>query len=343
MEQVQNPPSIARVKRGLRIFVVLSLAGLAVMMYRSSITGSIAHLRAFDGRFMMLGFVLVICDMVLSGARIYIFAARVCPKISFLNSVQASLANVFLGGVTPSQTGGGPGQIYVLYKKGMNVFDAAVISFLGCFLGTAVFFPLCGLAVTIFADPAAIDFRLQYVVKGSILAFSLIVILSVTALINPRKFQSAVDSLLRRVPVLGRWLEKRGKLRFWGELFGRYHDLWMYFLKRGRLILIAGFVLTCLVYFNKFVIAYVVLKGLGISAPFWEVVYAQLVMMLIFYFSPSPGAAGIAEVSVAAVMGNIIPDGYEGAFVLLWRFFSLYAAFVVGAVVLFRYVYKKRA
>ena len=327
----------------MRIFVVLSLAGLAVVMYRSSITGSLTHLAAFSWRFVLFGLALVVCDLVLSGARIYIFAASVCPKISFLSSVQASLANIFLGGVTPSQTGGGPGQIYVLYKEGMNVFDAMVVSFIGCFLGTAIFFPVCGLAVTIFAEPSAIDFRLQYVVKGSILAFSLIVVLSVTALVRPVKFQAAVDSLLRRTPALGRWLEKKGTLRSWVTLFGRYHDLWMFFLRRGRRILLGGFLLTGLVYFNKFAIAYVVLKGLGISAPFWEVVYAQLVMMLIFYFSPSPGASGIAEVSVAAVMGNIIPHGYEGAFVLLWRFFSLYAALVVGAVVLFRYVYKKRA
>jgi uncharacterized protein (TIRG00374 family) len=116
----------------------------------------------------------------------------------------------------------------------------------------------------------------------------------------------------------------------------------MLFLKRGKRVFAAGLVLTALIYFNKFVIAYVVLKGLGVSAGFWEVVYAQLVMMLIFYFSPSPGAAGIAEVSMAAVMGNIVPDGYEGAFVLLWRFFSLYASLAIGAFVLLRYIYKPR-
>ena len=343
MEPGQQLPSIAKIKRGVRVFVVLSLAGLVFVMYRASLADSISHLRAFDWRFLLVGFALIVFDMAASGARIYIFASRVQPGLTYLGCIQASLANIFLGGVTPSQTGGGPGQIYVLYKEGMRIFDAVVVSFIGCFLLTAVFFPVCGLAVMIFAGPTAIDFRLQYVVKGSILAFSLVVLLVVIAMASPHRFQSAVRSILGRIPVLGRWLDKKGTLDAWLDLFQRYHDLWMFFLKKGKRFFLAGFVLTTLIYFNKFVIAYVVLKGLGITAPFWDVVYAQLVMMLIFYFSPSPGAAGIAEVSAAAVMGDIIPGGFEGAFVLLWRFFTLYASLVVGAIVLSRYIYKKRA
>ena len=339
----QQLPSLSRIKQGLRIFAALTVVGLVFVIYRSSIAESITHLGAFKLRYLALACSLVIVDLIASGARIYVFASRVFPKLSYGSCVRASLANIFLGGVTPSQTGGGPGQIYVLYKEGMHVFDATVVSFVGCFLGTAVFFPVCGLLVTIFAKPTTIDFRLQYVVNASIVVFSLIVFLAVLALVSPERFQAAVRSLLSRVPALGSWLEKKGALRVWFDLSNRYHEVLMLFLTRGKHVFVAGFVLTGIVYFNKFIIAYVVLRGLGVTAGFWEVVYAQLVMMLIFYFSPSPGAAGIAEVSTAVVMGDIIPNGYEGAFVLLWRFFSLYAGLIVGAVVMLRYIYKPRS
>lgn len=342
MESTPELPSLHKIKRGLRIFAALTVVGLVVVMYRSSIAESIAHLAAFRWRFLVLACMLVLVDLAASGARIYVFASKVHPSLSYFSCVRASLANIFLGGVTPSQTGGGPGQIYVLYKEGMRVFDATLISFIGCFLGTAVFLPVCGLLVTILAEPTAIAFKLHYVVNASIVVFSLIVLLAVLALISPHKFQLVVHAFLRRTPALERWLENKGALTVWFDLLNRYHDMMMFFITRGKHIFVVGFVLTGVVYFNKFVIAYVVLRGLGVSAGFWDVVYAQLVIMLIFYFSPSPGAAGIAEVSTAAVMGEIIPPGYEGAFVLLWRFFTLYASLVVGAVVMLRYLYKKR-
>ena len=96
------------------------------------------------------------------------------------------------------------------------------------------------------------------------------------------------------------------------------------------------------VFFNKFVIAWVVLRGLGVEANFWEVVYAQLVLILIFYFAPSPGAAGVAEVSTAEVMKGIIPVGFEGAFVVLWRLFTLFISLSIGAVVTIRALYHDR-
>jgi uncharacterized protein (TIRG00374 family) len=104
-----------------------------------------------------------------------------------------------------------------------------------------------------------------------------------------------------------------------------------------------GFILTAMIYFNKFIIAWVVLRGLGIAADFWEVIYTQIVLILIFYFAPSPGASGVAEVSTAEVMKGIIPAGYGGAFVVLWRMFTLFISVAVGALVTIRALYKSRA
>ena len=65
-------------------------------------------------------------------------------------------------------------------------------------------------------------------------------------------------------------------------------------------------------------------------------------LFLFFYFAPSPGAAGFAEISAPAVMRSIIPPGYEGAFVLLWRLFTLFLGLVVGALITVRTIYRER-
>ena len=335
-------PSWSKVRRGLRIFVVLSTVGLVFVLYRSSFAASVQHLRSFQWQFLLLATAMMVLDWLAAGARIYVFASKLQPGISYRGCVRAGLANIFLGGVTPSQTGGGPGQIYVLYKEGMPVFDAMVVSFLGGFLCSALFLPACGIAATLLFDPVSIDYRLRYLVEGSSIALGLIVVLAVIGLIDPAAVQRGTRRLLGWLPPLGRWLERKGVVDITMDLIERYHHMMKYFIARGKRTFAAGLILPAIVYFNKFLIAYVVLRGLGVAADFWEVIYSQIVLILIFYFAPSPGASGVAEVSTAEVMKGIIPAGYGGAFVLLWRLFTLFVSVAVGAAVTIRVLYKNR-
>jgi uncharacterized protein (TIRG00374 family) len=335
-------PSWSKVRRGFRIFVVLTVIGLVFVLYRSSFAASFHHLRSFHWQYLLLATGMMVLDWFAAGTRIYVFASKLQPGISYRGCVRAGLANIFLGGVTPSQTAGGPGQIYVLYKEGMPVFDAMVVSFLGGFLCTALFLPACGIAVTLLFDPVSVDFRLQYLVKGTSIALGLIVLLAVIGLIDPEGLQRGTRRVVGWFPPLRRWLERKGAVDITINLIERYHHMMKYFVARGKRTFIVGFMLTAIIYFNKFTIAWVVLRGLDISADFWEVIYSQVVLILIFYFAPSPGASGVAEVSTAEVMKGIIPAGYGGAFVLLWRFFTLFGSVAVGAAVTIRVLYKNR-
>jgi hypothetical protein len=336
-------PSWEKVRRGVRIFFVLTAIGLVFVLYRSSFTASVAHLRSFQWQFLVVASAMMAFDWFAAGARIYVFATKLQPGISYRGCVRAGLANIFLGGVTPSQTGGGPGQIYVLYKEGMPVFDAMVVSFLGGFLCTALFLPTCGIAVTLLVQPTDIDFRLVYLVKGTSIALGLIVLLAVLGLLDPRAVQRGTRRVIGMLPPLKRWLERKGYVDVAMDLVDRYHHMMKYFLARGKFAFVVGFILTAVIYFNKFTIAWVVLRGLGVDAPFWEVIYSQIVLILIFYFAPSPGASGVAEISTAEVMKGIVPAGYGGAFVLLWRLFTLFISVAVGALVTIRVLYRDRA
>jgi glycosyltransferase 2 family protein len=336
-------PTWDKIRRGFRIFVVLTILGLVYVLYRSSFADSVEHLRRFGWPWLLLALSMAVFDWFAAGLRIWIFAARLQPGIRPISCVRAALANIFLGGVTPSQTGGGPGQIYVLYKEGMPVFDAMVVSFLGAFLGTAIVLPVCGLIFTLFFDPVAVDFRLQYLVKGAIVTFGFILLVAALGLVNPRLLQNGLRRLVGLIPPLYRRLEDSGKMQVMTGIIERYHHMMLFFLRRAKLVFIAGIVLTGVIYFNKFMIAWVVLRGLGIDADFWEVIYSQMVLFLIFYFAPSPGAAGVAEVSTAEVMKGIITPGYGGAFVLLWRLFTLFIGLAVGALVTIRVIYADRA
>ena len=332
----------SKVRQGLRLFLVLTMLGLVFVLYRSSFAGSVESLFGFMWQYLALALGLVLFDWLLAGLRIYVFAVKLQSGVSFFGCVRAGLANIFMGGVTPSQTGGGPGQIFVLYKEGMPVFDAMVVSFLSAFLGTLLFLPLCSLFFLVFFEPVAVDFRLQYLLQGSFAVFLFFIALAVAGLVNPGLVKRSVRFVAGLISPLNRWLDRNVYLEAADKIVDRYNTIMKYFLRKGKSAFVIGFFLSAAIYINKFTIAWVVLRGMGIEAPYLEVIYTQLVLIMIFYFAPSPGAAGLAEVSAAEVMKSIVPAQYVGAYIFLWRLFTLLIGLGAGALVMMRYFYRDR-
>ncbi len=331
----------AKVTKGIKLFIALTAVGIVFILYRSTFSASLTHLRNFDLTLLAVIAGLVLLDWLVSGLRVYIFAAKVHPGISFAGCMRANLANIFLGGVTPSQTGGGAGQIYILYKEGMGAMDATVSSFLS-FVSTSIFLPLCGILIITLIKPDFQNVTLQYLSSYTLILFSLIVAAVAVSLIDPSLFERIVRWTARKIPPLRRRFVESRAFDTFVKTFRRYHDLMTYFLKGGLHYLVGGLLLTGVIFFNKFVIAYLVIRGLGIEANFWQVIYLQLILILVFYFAPTPGSSGVAEVSTAFIMGQIIPKGQTGVFVILWRFFTLFAGMLAGGYVLMRYLFKNQ-
>jgi uncharacterized protein (TIRG00374 family) len=103
---------------------------------------------------------------------------------------------------------------------------------------------------------------------------------------------------------------------------------------RDSLMILAGAATTILVYVNKFLIAYFLLRAMGFEVDLLEVIFLQWVLYLVLYFAPTPGASGLAELSAVAIMGPLLPSAHSGAFVLLWRVFSLYIPMALGGILL---------
>jgi uncharacterized protein (TIRG00374 family) len=329
--------SRAKIMKGVKLFIALTAVGILFIVYRSSFSGTISHLRGFGLPYLGAIAGLVLLDWFIAGIRVYIFAVKVHPEISFAACLKANLANIFMAGVTPSQTGGGGGQIYILYKEGMSALDATVSSFLS-FVSTAIFLPICGIFVIAFVKPDFHSVTLQYFSAYSLLLFSLILGAVILSLVDPALFERTVRRSFGLIPVLRRRFVESSAFHKFIETFRRYHALMLYFLSKGLHFLIAGIVLTAIMFFNKFVIAFLVIRGLGIGADFWNVIYLQVILTLVFYFAPTPGSSGVAEVSSAFIMGQIIPKAQTGVFVLLWRFFTLFVGMIVGGYILLHYL-----
>jgi uncharacterized protein (TIRG00374 family) len=334
---------VGKIKTGLKLFLAFSVVGFVIVIVtRSSVGETLQHLREFSPLILLLALGLVVFDWFVSALRIYIFANKIEPRITYWACMRSCFANVFLGGATPSQSGGAAAQIYVLYAGGMSVLDATVACFLGGFLGTTIILLLCAVTFFFIVPPDFISPGMRVVSGLSFGLFALILVAALLSLVSPRGLKRVVHALLKRLPWMRARLEQKHAVERLFETVDRYHDLMTRFLVRGKLTFAFGLVLSAVVYLNKFMIAWVVLKGMGIDAGIVHVLYMQVVLLLIFYFSPSPGASGFAEVTTMAVMGSVIPKGYEATFILLWRFFTLVLNMMIGAGVLVGYLSGRR-
>ena len=73
-----------------------------------------------------------------------------------------------------------------------------------------------------------------------------------------------------------------------------------------------------------------------------QVLYLQIIPLLVFYFSPTPGSSGLAEVSTMAAMAPVLPKSYQAAYVIVWRFFTLIINMIIGSGVVMSYISGKR-
>ena len=322
--------------RGLKWFIVLSIVGLLLNFFLTSFTEGIRYLTQLKLLFLIIALALNVCDWILGGLRLLVLCTRLFPQIEFKTCLKSNLSNVFLGAVTPAQTGGGAAQIYVLYKSGMPFAEATMASVVS-FLGSIFFLISCALYLLCFGHVPAMNPSLLLLSRITLLLFAAIILLFIAAVIKPQIFENATKRFLSVIPILRKSLES-DKLQGFFDSVQKYQDIMRIYASKGKLALLAAFILSSVTYLNKFFIAYIVLKGMGLDVPFIQTIFIQMILFLIFYFSPTPGASGVAELSSAHLMGTIISKSSQAVFTMLWRTFTLYISVAVGGVIMLKYL-----
>jgi glycosyltransferase 2 family protein len=332
-----------RIRRGLQVFTLLSLSSLVVIfvLTRSHITTE--ALKNINPLMLLLALPLIGVDWLGGGYRIYIFSRVLHPSIRFKTCVKANLANYFMAAVTPSQTGGGPAQIYVLYAGGMRAVEATSASLM-TFFSTTFFLIMAAAAMFVFKASVPLQGRmLHHLFNVGVFFFLIVSVLVVVALVFPGFYREAARWLF----VALSHIRKKDYFRA-GSWVNRVihgidmcHQQLIFFLKKQWHVLLFGIAIICALFFSKFVVAYLIAKSLGAQASLIEVMLLQTVIVLINYLFPSPGSSGAAELSSAALMAAVVSKAMISFYVVLWRLLTMYLAVAVGGVIVLRELGKR--
>lgn len=333
----------SRLGRGLVGFAALTVAGLGIL-FAFTLKGDLAdvtdHLSA---GFMLLAALGMVADFLIGAVRYQIFLRRIRPGTSLWLPIKADLAARFVGAVTPSQTGGGPAQVFILWKGGIPI--PAALSFLMInFVSTLVFFLMAGSFTAWVLRGSFSHGALQYLIQWSFVAFAGGLIFMIVGLVRPDLVVRLVSGLVRRLEASPRgWAQAAARGgRFLVDSAEEYRQKCVEFTRDAPWLVVASFVLTVVLYLNKFTLAWLVMRGLGVDGDFGLTLAVQALLHFILYVAPTPGGSGIAELSMGALMAVLLPTDLLGPFTLAYRFFILYLPAAVGAVVL-AYALRPRA
>jgi uncharacterized protein (TIRG00374 family) len=284
-------------------------------------------------------------DTVAAGVRIWLIGRVLQPGICLWTCLKAEWANVGFSMITPSQSGGGFGQIYILNRGGANVGTALSISLLS-FLGTMIGLLCIGLYSLIFSS----IYLIGPFFYGAVLTLTLTIILMIFGFVCPGFFRVTVALISR---AFSRVRSKKHSLNGWwpphkprtgqppelmGSLAAKFVDLvYTYqddirrFVRHGKTIFMWVCILSLTFLFSRSLMAFFCMRFLGIHAStLGYVLELQMALIFLIYFAPTPGGSGLAEGVSLSIMAAVVPIGFAPYYHLLWRCSTLYLSAILG-------------
>ena len=334
--QIFNPKVV---KRGIAIFAVITIVTMVVIFLYTNTGQSLEVWKKINPLYLLIGIIFIFNDLYIGALRNHIFVREFVPGISIWASVKANLANIFMGAVTPSQSGGGPAQWYMFYRHGVSIPDNISNSFYN-WISTLIFFPLSGAAALYILDDKVPDGFVKHLTEFGFSVFTTMFVVVMVALFSPRLVGRILRFLARLLAkVSGRW---GTQLLGWGEKaeeqMKMYQVKYINLIKTKPQLMLFSFVLTIILYFNKYALAYLFCMALGLNPSFWGIIAVMAVQYLLLYFAPSPGGSGIAEVSLVALLSAFVSAEEAFTITLLHRSFLIFIPALLGSYVVLKQV-----
>lgn len=331
------------------IFLLLTLGIFWYQFHRIQAGDDYPRLNQLRWGYLILIFFFLPVEAFVLGLRMWVVCRVLQPGIDFWTCLKADLANSGMSILTPSQSGGGAGQIYMLKHGGAHL-GVALTTTLLTFVGTMLALLIFGL-YSLFVSGIG---QTGLLFKEAVTTLAGISAFMVFFAVCPGFFRMGIAATSR---FIWRIRKKRYPLHDWwppgdsrtgspadqmdlfcgkcaGFVYAYQADL-RHFLRHGK----SSFVFVCLLSLSflasRFLLAYFCVRFLGIQgSSLGKIFENQIAIIFLTYFAPTPGSAGIAEGASLWLMGGIVPLGFAPYYNLLWRFSTVYISASAGLALL---------
>jgi uncharacterized protein (TIRG00374 family) len=316
--------------------ILFSLSVIIIVFATTFNEETIGYILHFNVFFLILAIVFRLLALVIWGFRIQVMAGSLGYRVPLPHCVNMVLAGLLAGTITPGQAGGEPVRVHELYRSGVRVGDAAAVVIMERVLD-GIILTVIGIILMILLtrffwstfSPALIIL----VIVSWIFMISFLII-PVLAIRYPERTKKVLMKMVHwLVPKFSWWSDSPENLviladREIDNLFGSM----VRFTGTARVGLLGGGITTGLFWITEFLVASVIMMGLGLGPAIVESFFFQILIAIINMIPLTPGSSGVIELSTSSLYALLIPTGMIGIFVLLWRFVTFYLNIVLGAI-----------
>ncbi|MBQ9389939.1 MAG: flippase-like domain-containing protein [Synergistaceae bacterium] len=326
-------------RRGLIIFILLAFGVSALIIFRSVDEGTVRSLLAADKLKLLLALFIVFAAWVCDSGRFCALSYAAHENVSFRLGIVLTWLNYFGSAVTPMQSGGGPFQVYALYKRGVPVGKGIAITLMRTML-TVLILSLA-VPIALMLDPEILAG--SPFLKGLVF-YVFIVILATWAFIAFTVIKPETIKKLSHIIVL--WLRRFNFMhsnrtvikivRWLDREIDNYILNFRLAFNTGKLWVLIAVILSVLHLLSLFSVLPVLMSAVGLPFRYSQTIAVQAVFMFILYFVPTPGASGVAEGGGALLYSILMPENMAGIMSIICRFFTDYISIFMGVVVVIR-------
>ena len=239
-------------------------------------------------------------------------------KMSFANLLKYSFAGFFFSSVTPSASGGQPGQLYFIAKDGIKVSSGA-FSLLCALLSFQIISVSWGIVGVFFAPHSIFEIDGKYAYVFPIgFAINMAIIVMLFGILFSRKTAAFLAGISMKLP--GRKPSKPGDKFKNLRSFANYRQA-AKLMKNNKIVFVKMLINSFVQISILFSIPFLCARALGATELTWfQGICTQGALFLSVSSLPLPGAAGVTEYGYALFFDGLIPTTILGSTLLLSRF-----------------------
>ncbi len=332
----------------MRKFVIYGLiVGIvsAVMIYLLNYFGGGINLNDLYFFFLkswwgLIGIALLLISWLTDALNTYILVKLSKSRISFFQSLKATIISNFFGMITPSSTGGQPMQVVYLNKVGVSpgVSTSTLVFKFIAWQGAVEMIAIFELRRAI-ALLNTVPSALSLAIIGFIISSSIITLM---VLFNfNRRVYNAFFNVIRKFISIFKFSKKiRPKAEWLLQKFDdeieKYSESAKNFTQKPY-ILVLVFMLSIVSSGASLLLVLPTIASLNLfnngTQEFLDVLAIQALATLIIYYSPTPGSSGTAEGEFYLFFSSIVPGRYLATITIEWGILRYFIPLIIGFIV----------
>lgn len=317
-------------------FILFNVIAILVVLLLENKSGDMAAGKEVMGLlvknwyFTALVFAIFILQIGADTVAFFYLTKQVGVKKNFMLSLRVGVLGRYYDKLTPWSTGGQPMQMAYLANQGLDTATACAIPLAKSIIKVFV----VGITVIGILSFSRISVNIYITIAAylSVCGGLLIPVFMIVLIRHPQWGQSFarwVIKLLYKMKIVKDYDAQVAKFSIMVDNFLKGMG---YLSTHKKMVFVVG-LMTLVELFIINATPFFIMKAFGISnLNYWYIFVLCLYVSYASYFAPSPGAAGVAELSFYTIFATVITGNYLFWAILIWRIIIYYLPLFAGII-----------